>query len=145
MELDAPQLRIAADVFARIAAVASERAAMLEQRTQRDQDTAAHFSKLAMLAAKVMAAIETYGETRDRAILRVSLAEGIPAETVAHHWRKWCRSHTAAEVKARKLAVTRLALKGLRNDEIAAVMGLSKRTVERALTGVKWSKTALVA
>lgn len=137
--LEPSQLDAFALAFSTLGRAAGERAARItteRKRTARAQSDIADFSD----AGRRVAALVADGKPRTLALELVAAQIGAPVATVEHHYQRFARSRLAAAVDARRLAAVRLAWRGRSNDEIAEALGVSRRTVERALKGVNWSK-----
>lgn len=141
--MDADSLKALAAALMRLADDARERARMVTERRRREVEAHADLRRLAGLAVNVADLVHA-GLHHRAACDQVAAVAGVPVETVRVYWRSWCRSRDATTMEARRLVVVRKALAGARNAEIAASVGISLRTVERALAGLKWGKVNLV-
>lgn len=137
--LDASQLHAFALAFGTLGRAASERAARITAEDKARCRAAAAVDTFRG-AGRLVAGHIAEGKPPSLAVELVAAQIGAPVETVAYHFRRFARSRQAEAVEARRLAAVRLAWRGRSNDEIAEALGVSRRTVERALKGVSWSK-----
>lgn len=128
------ELRQIAESLEKQAQTLRRKADQIEQSVGRKEQSAELFSRLDRLGQEHAAALGWDEKKLDSADLASARAHNVPPETVAFYTRRAIRAKAAGDRAARDREILRLARLGHTNSEISSRVGVSTRTISKAIT-----------